>query len=120
LNTLLAGKKYLSGELKEDVLQNRLNSRNGSHPNPIAHLTNRELEVCQLLLNGMGVNEIAKSLAIHTSTASTIKHRIFEKLNAKSLKEIMDIFNVQGIRQSKRDDGTLSGCALENNVQLND
>lgn len=96
LNTLLAGKKYLSGELKEELLQNRLSNPNRSYGNPMGQLTNRELEVCQLLLNGMGVNEIAESLSIHISTASTFKHKIFEKLNVKNLKELMDVFNITG------------------------
>lgn len=96
LSTLLAGKKYLSGQLKEELLQRRLNHRSKPYHNSIAQLTNRELEVCHLLLNGKGVNEIAASLSIHTSTASTFKYKVFEKLNVKNLKELMDVFNVQG------------------------
>src|SRR5690606_22041320 len=60
LNTVYAGKKYLSSQLKEHLLENRLNKGSRLDANPIATLTNRELQVSQLLLEGKGVGEIAK------------------------------------------------------------
>lgn len=96
LNTVYAGKKYLSGELKENLLQNRLNKRTELRDNPLGNLTNRELEVSRLLATGMGVGEIARTLFIHTSTVGTYKNKIFEKLRVRNIKELMDAINIQG------------------------
>jgi DNA-binding NarL/FixJ family response regulator len=94
LNAIHAGKKYLSSELKEYLLQSRLNRGSDLGRNPIEHLTNRELEVCRLLMGGKGVGEIAKALFIHTSTVGTYKNKIFEKLGVKNVKALTDAFNI--------------------------
>ncbi|MFC7526903.1 response regulator [Parapedobacter sp. GCM10030251] len=94
LDAIYAGKKYLSGELKEHLLQSRLNRGTDLGSNPIELLTNRELEVCRLLMGGKGVGEIAKALFIHTSTVGTYKNKIFAKLNVKNVKALTDAFNI--------------------------
>ena len=91
LNAVCCGQKYISRKLKTFLLHNRLNGRVQLHDNPLENLTNRELEVCQLLIEGKGVGEIAKALFIHTSTVGTYKSKIFEKLNARNIKELMDV-----------------------------
>lgn len=94
LNTVYAGKKYLSSQLKEHLLENRLNKGSRLDANPIATLTNRELQVSQLLLEGKGVGEIAKELFIHTSTVGTYKNKIFEKLQVRNIRELIDSFKM--------------------------
>ncbi len=94
LSTIYAGKKYLSSELKEHLLQSRLNHGGPLSRNPAANLTNRELEVSQLLIAGKGVGEIAKTLFIHTSTVGTYKNKIFEKLRVRNIKELIDAFHI--------------------------
>lgn len=94
LNTVLAGKKYLSDALKEHMLQSRLNKGAQLHNNPLSRLTNRELEISRLLVEGKGVGEIAKILFIHTSTVGTYKNKIFEKLDVRNIKELMDAFSI--------------------------
>ena len=94
LNAVLAGRKYLSDELKEHMLQNRLNNGGQLHNNPFSRLTNRELEISRLLIEGKGVGEIAKILFIHTSTVGTYKNKIFEKLDVRNIKELMDAFTI--------------------------
>ncbi len=97
LNAVFAGKKYLSSKLKEHLLQNRLNQGTQLSNNPIENLTNRELEVCRLLIMGKGVGEIAKILFIHTSTVGTYKNKIFEKLCVRNIKVLMDTVNVHSL-----------------------
>ncbi|GGG88591.1 DNA-binding response regulator [Parapedobacter pyrenivorans] len=94
LNAVLAGRKYLSEKLKEHMLQNRLNKGGQLHNNPLSRLTNRELEISRLLIEGKGVGEIAKILFIHTSTVGTYKNKIFEKLDVRNVKELMDAFSI--------------------------
>lgn len=96
LNTVYRGKKYLSVKLKEHLLERRLNQGGEFSDDPFGNLTNRELEVSRLLVMGMGVSEIARTLFIHTSTVGTYKNKIFGKLGVRNLKELMDRINIQG------------------------
>ncbi|MFC7523505.1 response regulator [Parapedobacter sp. GCM10030251] len=97
LNAIHTGKKYVSNEVKEHLLHDRLNSGAASHDNPIRLLTNRELEVCRLLIDGKGVGEIAKALFIHTSTVGTYKSKIFEKLRVTNVKALTDVFTIHHV-----------------------
>ncbi|XZF15438.1 response regulator [Chitinophagaceae bacterium MMS25-I14] len=59
---------------------------------PLKALSNRELEVAQLLITGNGILEIANLLQVHVNTVSTYKTRIFEKINIASIPELITVF----------------------------
>lgn len=59
---------------------------------PLSQLSNRELEVAQLLIQGFGILEIANLLNVHVNTVSTYKSRIFEKMNILSVPELIALF----------------------------
>ncbi|WP_118972913.1 response regulator [Taibaiella koreensis] len=61
-------------------------------------LSNREREIALLLLEGKGVLEIANALAISPSTASTLKGRIFRKLDIQSVMGLNRLAYQQGLR----------------------
>jgi DNA-binding NarL/FixJ family response regulator len=52
-------------------------------------LSQRESDVFRLLVQGLGVNDIAAKLAISSKTVSTHKARLLEKLNLSNLAEVM-------------------------------
>jgi DNA-binding NarL/FixJ family response regulator len=58
----------------------------------VAKLSKRELEIFRLLAEGNGNLEISNSLNIKMSTVSTFKKRIFEKLNVKTLVEMIKLY----------------------------
>lgn len=58
---------------------------------PIKKLSERELEVFKLLVEGNGNIEIANALDIQMSTISTHKKKIFEKLNVKTIVDLIRI-----------------------------
>lgn len=58
---------------------------------PIEKLSDRELEIFNLLTNGNGNIEIANLLNIKSTTVSTYKTRIYEKLEVSSLWELIEI-----------------------------
>ena len=60
-------------------------------------LSPREREVILLLLQGKGVLEIANSLSISASAASTLKGRAFNKLNVQSVIELSRLAYHQGL-----------------------
>lgn len=84
--------KYISETLKDKLINDMLN--NVSQANPLEKLSNRELEISRLLINGYGNLEIANHLNIQMSTVSTYKSRIFEKLDIKSVVTLAEIFKL--------------------------
>ncbi len=80
-----SGKRYITDELSRHFAEIFLN---GSPDNPFDALSRREFEVTTLLLKGYGALEIANTLSINHSTASSYKFRVFEKLGIKNVLEL--------------------------------
>lgn len=57
--------------------------------NPELELTDREYSILQMLLNGKGVNEIARDLCISNKTVSTHKMRLMKKLGVENTAELV-------------------------------
>ena len=55
-------------------------------------LSNREIEVCNLLITGASTTEIAKVLNLKCNTVSTIKKSIFKKTNSINLIELYELY----------------------------
>ena len=75
------GKKYISSKVAEqmaDVLEN--NNNNLLHE----ALSDREFDVLKMLAAGKSVSEIAASLSLSSTTVSTYRARILEKMKMKS------------------------------------
>jgi DNA-binding NarL/FixJ family response regulator len=53
-------------------------------------LAPREQQVLELIVKGYSYKEVAKQLAISTSTVGTYVQRIYEKLHVSSRREIME------------------------------
>lgn len=79
------GRKYLSDRMSRELADAVLN---GKMLNPFDRLSQREFEVLLLLLKGQGILEVANSLSIGNSTASTYRSRIFSKLDVGNLIEL--------------------------------
>lgn len=82
---------YVSDSLKNHVFQAMMNKNTGAG-NPLAQLSNREIEVAELLVQGLGGIEISAVLNIQTTTVSTYKKRIFEKMAVNNLPELIEKF----------------------------
>lgn len=93
LNTIVRGGKYLGNDVREYLLEQRFDRQR----NPLDQLSNREMEVCHLLVKGMGVSEIANSLLLHTSTIATYKTKIYEKLRVRNTADLLNTFKVHSI-----------------------
>ncbi|MNE68628.1 Virulence factors putative positive transcription regulator BvgA [compost metagenome] len=62
--------------------------------NPVELLSDREIEVAELLVKGLGNIEIANILKIQMSTVSTYKIRIFEKLKISNVVNLSEILRI--------------------------
>lgn len=65
--------------------------------NPFARLSVRELEVLHYILKGKGTKEIADTLNLKMATISTLKNRIYEKMNVVNHKELNDLANLYNV-----------------------
>lgn len=91
VNTILNGELYIGDTIKNMLAQ---------HPdamlydNPFFLLSNREMEITLLLVNGEGNLEIANKLNIRMSTVSTYKSRIFEKLGVSNVVSLAEKYRL--------------------------
>src|SRR5690606_34370730 len=84
------GKIYVSDAVKNLIWENRLSKRKKkTSGNPFDLLSNREQQVCALLLKGFRLNDIAKQLQLHPSTIGVYKTSIFQKLGVNNLVQLL-------------------------------
>jgi DNA-binding CsgD family transcriptional regulator len=55
----------------------------------LASLTERETQVCCLLLEGLKVPEVALRMGIKASTATTLKKRAFTRMGVRTKEELL-------------------------------
>lgn len=87
IRTVHNGEIYISPEVSQKVIRHmwdRKKNRSG-----LASLSQREFELLRVFGAGMGLKDCAEALNISTSTASTYRSRLMEKLHLKSTAEII-------------------------------
>ena len=87
VTSMLQNGNYLSAAVQQQLLRNTLDNR-ASSDNPLENLSQRELEVMDMLIEGYWTKEIAIRLNLTESSVSTYKARIFEKLHVNTLIEM--------------------------------
>lgn len=80
--------QYLS-PITQALLMSAL--QNPQLADPLKTLTDRELEIAELYGQGLGNLEIANRLSLKQNTVSTVKKRIFEKLNIENIVELANL-----------------------------
>ena len=71
------------------VLQDTLSNIGDSEKLPHTSLSDREMEVFNLLVNGKTATEIGTLLHLSTKTISSHKSRILQKMNSSSLADLV-------------------------------
>ncbi|WAC14556.1 response regulator transcription factor [Dyadobacter pollutisoli] len=77
---------FMSKRTQRQLINNSFEKK--GHSNPLETLSQRELEVMEMLLDSRWTKEIAQTLHITESSVSTYKARIFEKLKVVSMIEL--------------------------------
>ena len=88
LTQLLEGRRYMSETFKEFLVTKKSNLSN-----PFDKLTQREMEVLNLIIKGKRPMEICQELNLQSSTVATHKVNIFTKLNVKNVLELNQLVN---------------------------
>lgn len=85
---VLSGKTYLSEKMSEKMLDNLSDSKSLEGGSRIDTLSDRELEVFQLIGKGLKSPEIAESLHLGIRTVETYRDQIKGKLNLENASEL--------------------------------
>lgn len=90
IHQILEGKIYLSKAVADRLLGKFVGAKpGGMAASPIERLSDRELEVLQLLGKGMTTSKIAESLCLSTKTIETYREHLKQKLNLGSGPELL-------------------------------
>jgi len=87
IRQILRGQIYLSERMTERVLH-RVSDGEKLEDDPISRLSNRELEVFQMIGQGMTTKQIAEKLSLSPKTVETHREKIKTKLNLKNGTEV--------------------------------
>ncbi len=79
---------YLAGKITREVLQDYSNEA-GSHANGDNHLTERERQVLQLIMDGHSNKEIGAELGISPKTVSVHRTNVMAKLDVQTTVELL-------------------------------
>jgi DNA-binding NarL/FixJ family response regulator len=86
ISEVLAGRPYLSNQMSAKLITNFASG--STQANPTDKLSDRELEILELIGKGRDVHEIAKALHISRKTVETHRAHIKEKLSLKNAREV--------------------------------
>jgi DNA-binding NarL/FixJ family response regulator len=89
IRKVLGGAIYVSPRFSERLVFKAIQSLEGGMGSPVDHLSDRELEVLQLLGKGFGTREIANELHLSVKTIETHRAHIKEKLGFKDAGEMV-------------------------------
>ncbi|MGH7941273.1 MAG: response regulator transcription factor [Limisphaerales bacterium] len=89
IRKVLGGDMHLSEKMASSVISKFMRGSEDVPPSPLERLSDRELEVFQMLGMGKGVREIAEEMNVTIPTVNSFRNRIKEKLQLKSSTEVM-------------------------------
>ena len=88
VRTVYAGGVYLMPELTIKLVA-------AKQQNHFFQLTKREQEICELLVSGLDIKEIAEKLKLSFKTVHVHRANAMSKLNVKNNVELVNLFNQQ-------------------------
>ena len=94
IRRVLGGSIYVSDKVQERILRSFVQRPSGNDApvgaaSPVALLSDRELEVFQLLGQGLGTRQVAEALYLSVNTIETYRQRIKKKLALGSAAELV-------------------------------
>jgi DNA-binding NarL/FixJ family response regulator len=89
IRSVLKGKVYLSEAMTERMLLNAANVNQSRERSPLEKLSNRELEVFEMIGSGLSTKEIAEKIHLSVKTIETYRDNLKKKLNLDSGNELL-------------------------------
>ncbi len=88
VRTVLSGKLYLSQTMTERMVHRAFGSRGGAEASPIERLSDREIEIFEMIGHGLTSRQIARRLELSPKTVETHREHIKEKLELRNGTEL--------------------------------
>lgn len=85
IKEVYAGRRYISTEIAQNLALSLLPGNEGS---PFDNLSQREMQVMFMLVQGNKVQDISEKLCLSPKTISTYRYRLFDKLNVRNDAEL--------------------------------
>ena len=98
LRRIINGQIYVSEKLADKMMRKAIDGKAMQDASPVSILSDRELEVLQLIGQGHGTRQIAEDLNLSVKTIESHRAQIKEKLNLKTAPEMVR-FAVQWVNQ---------------------
>lgn len=92
LSAILTTGRYISDDVKEAIFVESLHGP--TKKTTLESLSDRELQIANKLAEGIPLKELSNQLNLHSSTVSTYKNRLFEKLKIRSIPELVEILRL--------------------------
>jgi len=89
VRAVLNGEVYVSPRVASQLAQKLISGKKGDVALPVAELSDRELEVFQLLGRGFSTRQISEHLHVGFKTVQSYSARIKEKLNLANINDLM-------------------------------
>jgi len=89
IRQVLQGHIYVNGKVISNLLNKYVADKKGFPESPLEVLSNREIEVYQLIGQGLNRNEIAEKMNIGVRTVDTYMESIKKKLKLKDSREVV-------------------------------
>jgi DNA-binding NarL/FixJ family response regulator len=89
IRRVLRGELYISEGVSANIVKRFINGKAENAQSAIEILSDRELEVFQLIGHGVGTRQIADNLNVSIKTVESYRANIKEKLNLKNATELM-------------------------------
>jgi DNA-binding NarL/FixJ family response regulator len=89
IRRVLEGKLYFSNAVAEVMATRLVEGKSGASLSPVEQLSDRELEVFELLGQGFGTRQVAETLNVSMKTVQAYCARMKEKLNLSSATQLL-------------------------------
>jgi DNA-binding NarL/FixJ family response regulator len=89
IREVLAGRIYLSDEMSNRILHRLVDRDQSVEKSPIDTLSDRELEVLELIGRGLTTRQIARELHLSRKTVDTYRDHLKSKLQIKTANELV-------------------------------
>lgn len=93
IQTVANGQRYISDDIKDLITSQMINPELQSAASKINQLTKREIEIVDMLKEGLSSKEIAERLFISNRTVEVHRYNIFRKLGVTNVVSLIKLIN---------------------------
>lgn len=90
----VAGRRYITPQIAQQLA---LANSTEEEASPFDELSEREMQVMMMIMNGQRINEISEKMCLSPKTVSTYRHRLYSKLNISNDVELARLALRHGI-----------------------